>query len=179
MMASRLAGELAWHAWATCRSCPAAPPAAPNPPPAPQALMVALVLCPSLPLPPPPFPFTHPSPSPTPPPSPTLCCPHQALVLALVLGSLWLRSAWATRCVAVLVGALAVRCHLKPAEVERIIAAAGECGWMGGWVGALQHRLTNPNLPASIAHLTHLSFPCRALHHVGQEACKPHERGCY
>lgn len=51
----------------------------------------------------------------------------QALVLALLLGSLWLRSAWSTRFVALLVGALAVRCHLKPAEVERIIAIAGGC----------------------------------------------------
>lgn len=48
-------------------------------------------------------------------------------MLALVLGSLWLRSAWATRAVALLLGALAVRCHLKPAEVERIMAAAGAC----------------------------------------------------
>ncbi|KAL4435169.1 hypothetical protein ABPG77_001851 [Micractinium sp. CCAP 211/92] len=49
---------------------------------------------------------------------------QKALVLALLLGSLWLRSAWSTRFVALLVGALAVRCHLKPAEVERIIAIA-------------------------------------------------------
>lgn len=48
----------------------------------------------------------------------------KALVLAVVLGCLWLRSSWATRLVALLVGALAVRCHLKPAEVERIIAIA-------------------------------------------------------
>lgn len=48
-------------------------------------------------------------------------------MLALLLGSLWLRSAWSTRFVALLVGALAVRCHLKPAEVERIIAIAGGC----------------------------------------------------
>ena len=50
---------------------------------------------------------------------------RQALVLAVLLACLWLRSGWPTRLVALLVGALAVRCHLKPAEVERIIAIAG------------------------------------------------------
>lgn len=49
---------------------------------------------------------------------------HKAVVLAILLGSLWLRSSWPTRFVALLVGALAVRCQLKPAEVERIIAIA-------------------------------------------------------
>jgi hypothetical protein len=46
-------------------------------------------------------------------------------VLGVLLLMLWLRSGWTTRCAALLVGALAVRCHLKPAEVERIIAIAG------------------------------------------------------
>lgn len=49
---------------------------------------------------------------------------HKALALALALGCLWLRSGWNTRLVALLVGALAVRCQLKPAEVDRIIAIA-------------------------------------------------------
>lgn len=39
-------------------------------------------------------------------------------VLGLALLLLWVRCSWSTRMVAVLVGALAVRCHLKPAEVS-------------------------------------------------------------
>ncbi len=44
---------------------------------------------------------------------------QKAAVLSLLLVLLWANSAWSTRLVALLVGALAVRCHLKPAEVGR------------------------------------------------------------
>lgn len=43
---------------------------------------------------------------------------QKAAVLSLLLVMLWVRSSWSTRLVALLVGALAVRCHLKPAEVR-------------------------------------------------------------
>lgn len=58
-------------------------------------------------------------------PSSFLYPPPQALALFILMAFLFVRSAWVTRCVALLVGALAVRCHLKPAEVERIMAVAG------------------------------------------------------
>ena len=42
---------------------------------------------------------------------------QKAAVLSVLLVLLWVHSAWSTRLVALLLGALAVRCHLKPAEV--------------------------------------------------------------
>ena len=42
----------------------------------------------------------------------------------LALAALWLRAGWATRLVAALLGALAVRCNLRPAEVEAIMQRA-------------------------------------------------------
>lgn len=45
---------------------------------------------------------------------------QRALVLLTGLMVMWMRSAWATRFIAVFLGALAVRCNLKPAEVEAI-----------------------------------------------------------
>ncbi|GAB4823546.1 hypothetical protein N2152v2_010592 [Parachlorella kessleri] len=45
---------------------------------------------------------------------------QKAAGLSVLLIMLWVRSSWSTRLVALLVGALAVRCHLKPAEVDAI-----------------------------------------------------------
>jgi hypothetical protein len=75
----------------------------------------------------------------------------QALVLGLVLGCLWLRSGWASRLSALLLGALAVRCQLKPAEVERIRIIAGEAG---------------RGLPGSVASALCQSFSHTLLVHV-------------
>lgn len=49
---------------------------------------------------------------------------QKAAMLLTTLATLWLRTVWPTRCAALLLGALAVRCHLDPAEVDAIVACA-------------------------------------------------------
>lgn len=88
---------------------------------------------------------------------------HKALALALALGCLWLRSGWNTRLVALLVGALAVRCQLKPAEVDRIIAIAG--GW--GWQGCCRLTL----VAAGVCGAWRAVLACTATPHQRGQAC--------
>lgn len=56
-------------------------------------------------------------------------------VLGLGLTVMLVHSSWSTRLCALLAGALAVRCHLKPAEVQRIQQIAGAQG--ACWAGVL------------------------------------------
>jgi hypothetical protein len=52
---------------------------------------------------------------------------QKAIALVVVLWVLWLNVNWAIRSQALLLGALIVRCNLKPAEVPLYVYAQARC----------------------------------------------------